>query len=161
MEYIYIGKIVNTHGIKGELRILSDFEFKEKVFIPNNDFYIGEGKLKEKIVSYRHHKQFEMVKFDNIDNINDVLKYKGKKVYFLKNDLNLKEEEILESELIGMKTLFNNDIIGYIIDIQNYNGNKVLYLDSDIIIPYNDHFVEKINKEKKEISFKNIEGLIK
>ena len=33
-EFIYVGKIVNTHGIKGEIRILSDFEYKNKVFVP-------------------------------------------------------------------------------------------------------------------------------
>ena len=41
MNYIYIGKIVNTHGLKGEIRILSDFEFKDKVFVPNMKIYIG------------------------------------------------------------------------------------------------------------------------
>ena len=33
MREVYIGKIVGTHGIKGEVRILSDFQYKEKVFI--------------------------------------------------------------------------------------------------------------------------------
>ena len=32
MEYIYVGKIVNTHGIKGEIRILSDFKYKNEIF---------------------------------------------------------------------------------------------------------------------------------
>ena len=32
MDYIYIGKIVNTHGIKGEVRILSDFKYKDRIF---------------------------------------------------------------------------------------------------------------------------------
>ena len=42
MEYIYLGKIVNTHGIKGEIRILSDFRYKEKVFIKYFPIYIGK-----------------------------------------------------------------------------------------------------------------------
>ena len=44
MEYIYIGDIVNTHGIKGELRILSDFKYKENVFKKNFKIYIGKTK---------------------------------------------------------------------------------------------------------------------
>ena len=36
MDKVYIGKVVNTHGIKGELRILSDFPYKDKVFKINN-----------------------------------------------------------------------------------------------------------------------------
>ena len=38
MNKIYIGKVVNTHGIKGEIRILSNFEYKDKVFKVNNKF---------------------------------------------------------------------------------------------------------------------------
>ena len=43
-EYIYIGKIVNTHGIKGEIRILSDFEKKDSVFVVGMPIYIGRKK---------------------------------------------------------------------------------------------------------------------
>ena len=42
MKYIRIGKIVNTHGVKGEIRLLSDFKFKEKVFKNNFKVYIGK-----------------------------------------------------------------------------------------------------------------------
>lgn len=160
MEYIYIGRIVNTHALKGEVRILSDFEFKDKVFIVGNNFYIGDSKNKEVISSYRKHKNFDMVTFKGIDNINDVLKYKGKKVYFLKNDLNLKEGEILESDLIGLNAIFNEKNIGKIEEIDNYNGNKVIYLDNDKIIPYNKHFIKEINLENKIITFINLEGIV-
>ena len=49
MNYVYIGKIVNTHALKGEVRILSNFEFKEKVFKVGTSVYIGEEKIKEAI----------------------------------------------------------------------------------------------------------------
>ena len=39
MEYIYVGKIVNTHGIKGEIRILSDFKYKNEIFKENFKLY--------------------------------------------------------------------------------------------------------------------------
>ena len=45
MELVRIGKIVNTHGIKGELRILSDFEFKDKVFKKGVKVYVGKKNL--------------------------------------------------------------------------------------------------------------------
>ena len=51
MEYIYVGKIVNTHGIKGELRLLSKFPYKDKVFINNMTIYIDK-KDKEIINTY-------------------------------------------------------------------------------------------------------------
>ena len=80
MEYIYIGKIVNTHGIKGELRILSDFKYKDRIFRKGFNIYIGKDKIKETITSYRHHKVFEMICMDGYNDINEVLKYKGENV---------------------------------------------------------------------------------
>ena len=69
MKYIIIGKIVNTHGIKGELRILSDFKYKDKIFKKGFPLYIGYTKEKE------------------IININEVLKYKGEYVFINKEEL--------------------------------------------------------------------------
>ena len=55
MKLIKIGKIVNTHGIKGEVRLLSKFPYKDKVFIKDMNIYIDK-KYKEVISSYRKHK---------------------------------------------------------------------------------------------------------
>ena len=63
MKYIFIGRIVNTHALKGEVRIVSDFEFKDRIFKENTLLYIGENKDKEIIETYRKHKQFDMVKY--------------------------------------------------------------------------------------------------
>ena len=63
MEYVCIGKLVNTHGIKGEVKLLSNFEYKNKVFVVGMNFYIGEDKEKVTVNSYRHHKVFDMVTF--------------------------------------------------------------------------------------------------
>ena len=60
MELIKIGKIVNTHGIKGELRILSKFPYKEKIFIKNMKLYIDKKDI-ETINTYRKHKNFDIV----------------------------------------------------------------------------------------------------
>ena len=73
MNLIYIGDIVNTHGIKGEVRILSDFKYKKDVFKKGNYVYVGYDKDKLKLNSYRVHKNFDMVTFEGINNINDVL----------------------------------------------------------------------------------------
>ena len=82
MNWIYIGKIVNTHGIKGEVRLLSNFSKKALVFKKDFKIYIGEEKEEEIINTYRPHKQFDMLTFQGINDINKVLKYKGKKVYY-------------------------------------------------------------------------------
>lgn len=65
MDYIKIGKIVNTHGIKGEVRLLSKFPYKDKVFVKDMNIYIDK-KYKEVINSYRKHKNFDMITFSRI-----------------------------------------------------------------------------------------------
>ena len=89
MEYIYIGDIVNTHGIKGELRILSDFKYKENVFKKNFKIYIGKNKEEQIINTYRKHKMFDMITLVGFTNINEVLKYKKMPVYINKKDLKI------------------------------------------------------------------------
>ena len=50
LKYVYLGKIVNTHGIRGEVRILSDFLFKDAVFQKHRKFYIGKHKISKKLI---------------------------------------------------------------------------------------------------------------
>lgn len=155
MKYIFIGRIVNTHALKGEVRIVSDFEFKDRIFKENTLLYIGENKDKEIIETYRKHKQFDMVKFKGIDYINDVLKYKGSKVYIDESILNLKDDEILISELINMNVYNDNKYVGRITEYRSDNGNNMLRVNNKLI-PYNKDFITKIDKENKSIYFHDI-----
>lgn len=159
MNFVYIGVIVNTHALKGEVRIISDFEYKDRVFKIKNSLYIGDLKSHEEIESYRVHKNYDMVKFKGINNINDVLKYKGKKVYVLRNNLNLKSDEYLESDLIGLNAIFEGKEIGIITDIINNNGYKLIKIN-DKLIPLKTNFIEKVNIEKNEVILKNVGELI-
>lgn len=164
MEYIYIGKIVNTHGIKGELRILSDFEYKERIFKKGFNLYIGKEKKKEQINTYRHHKEFEMVTFNEYNNINQVLKYLKENVYILKEDLNLKEDEYLEKELIGFDVVDNNEVVGKVINIEKTSPtNKIMeinYRGKRVLLPYHKDFILKLDLQNKKIEVKLIEGMI-
>lgn len=155
MKYIFIGRIVNTHALKGEVRIVSDFEFKDRIFKENTILYIGENKDKEIIETYRKHKQFDMVKFKGIDYINDVLKYKGSKVYIDESILNLKDDEILISDLINMDVYNDNKYVGKITEYRSDNGNNMLRVNNKLI-PYNKDFITKIDKENKIIYFHDI-----
>ena len=160
MEYILLGVIVNTHGIKGEIRIISDFEFKEKVFKIGNKIYIGEKREEKKINSYRKHKNYDMITIKGINDIQDVLIYKGKKVYFNKEDLSLNEDEILDSDLINIEVYYKENNIGVIEEIINNNGYK-LFKMNDKYIPYNKNFIEKIDIKNNKIILKNVEEILK
>jgi len=160
--YINIGRIVGTHGIKGELRIKSSFEKKNLVFIPNFNLYFTSNYELHTIKSYRHHKDFEMVTIDEYNDINDVLKFRGLDVFILQSDLDLKEDEVLIDELIGYEVYYLDDYCGKIIDFVYNNINNLLIIEKDKIfyLPYQEHFIEKIDKEHKKIIIRNAMGLI-
>ena len=160
MDNIYIGKIVNTHGIKGELRILSDFLYKNKVFIIDNKLIIDNKEYT--IKSYRVHKDYDMVTFENYNNINDVLFLKNKKVYFPKDKLVLDDNEVLDEELITYKVQTTNNETGTIEEIFNASPtNKVLRikLDREVLIPINSPMIKEINKKDKTITIELMEGM--
>ncbi|MBQ7105087.1 MAG: 16S rRNA processing protein RimM [Bacilli bacterium] len=164
MEYIKIGKIVNTHGIKGELRIRSDFEYKDRVFIKGFNLYIGKDKIKEEINTYRHHKEFEMVTFNEYNNINQVLKYLKEDVYIIKEDLKLNNDEYLEEELIGFKVIDNNEVVGEVLNITKTSPtNKIMeinYRGKRVLLPYHKDFILKLDLQNRKIEVKLIEGMI-
>lgn len=162
MKYVLIGKLVNTHGLKGEVRVLSSFKYKNKVFIPGMKIYIGKDKKEEKIVTYRHHKVFEMITMEGYNDINEVLKYKGDYVFVNKEDIKLGENEYLDEDIIGLNVYTEERLLGTVKKIENHNGNEVLFVHGekkDCLIPYNFDIIENVNLEKKEMHVKNIVGL--
>lgn len=163
-EYIYIGKIVNTHGIKGELRLLSDFKYKERVFLENRRIYIGEEHIEEVINSYRRHKIFDMVTLKGYNNINQVLKYLKKEVYIKKNDLSLGDKEYLDDDLIDLNIVFNNKEVGRVLAIRSVSKNnkviEALINDKKTLIPYHKDFIKNVDLINHNIELLLIEGMI-
>lgn len=174
MDYLYIGKYVNTHGIKGEIRIvfdtiilnLEDYSIvKQENLLPqlfkkDNSIYLGKEKQEFIIESYRHHKIYEMLTFKNITNIDEIIFYKGSKCYI--NKLTLNHNYILLDELINYNVYFNNNEIGKIVDYQNNFGNILFIVkkEKNYYIPINSNFIELIDFNNKCIKMKNLEGLI-
>ena len=162
-EYIYIGKIVNTHGLKGEVRILSNFNYKNKAFVPGIKFYLGRKKEEIIVKTYRHHKQFEMITMEGYNDINEVLRLKGLYVYIKKSDLKLDADEYLESDLINLNVIVDDKNIGNILEIRNSGNNKFLVinvLDKNVYIPYQKEFIKEINLKDKYIVIEPIEGML-
>lgn len=158
MDFIYIGKIVNTHGIKGEVRIISNFKYKENVFKKNNNLYIGKNKEKQIINNYRKHKNFDQIIFYNINDINEVLKYKGESVYINKDEIKI--DGILNEDLIDINVYGNKKLIGKITNIVDNGAHEILVINDKILIPYVEEFIKKIDIENKIIEINVIEGLI-
>ncbi len=162
MEYVYIGKIVNTHGIKGELRLLSDFDKKDIVFKKGFTIYIGNSHVKEVIDNYRHHKCFEMITLNGYDNINQVLGYKGMEVFVSREDLQLNNDDYLLEDLIGLNIIDTGEVLGKVSEIM-YNGSGTLLVVEGIkkfYIPNNKEFVKKVDLVNKKIECENTKGLM-
>jgi 16S rRNA processing protein RimM len=153
-----LGVIVNTHGIKGEVRIISNFEYKDRVFKVGYSIYLNNNE-ELKIDTYRKHKNYDMITFNNITDIRDVMRYKGQSVYYDKDKLVLNDNEYLDDDLINLDAYYNNTLIGKIDNIE-LNGNKKLFVINNKLIPYNDNFIESIDIPNNKIILKNLEGLI-
>lgn len=158
MELIKIGKIVNTHGIKGELRLLSKFPYKDKIFIKGMNIYIDKEN-KEVINTYRKHKSFDMITMEGYSNINEVLKYKGKSVYVNKEDIKL-DNNYLDEDIIGLNAYVNDNYKGIVTNIERYEKVVLLVIknnDKEYLVPY--ELIEKVDINDKKIFIKNIIGL--
>ena len=153
---LYIGKFVNTHGIKGEIKILSDFKYKEDIFKKNSIFYIGDEKYT--VNTYRKHKQFDMVTFKGIEDINQIIKLKGSKIYIKKDDYNF--SGILNEQLYGKKVYDKDKYIGTLKKIIKNANQEILVIQNknkEYLIPYVDEFVKEI---KESIHLELIKGFI-
>ena len=160
MESIYIGKVVATHGIKGEIRILSDFPYKDKVFVVGNKIIIGQKEYT--IQSYRVHKNFDMVTLNDFHNINDVLFLLKKDVYFDKDSLKLNHDEYLDEELLEYQFVTEDGLSGKVVEIFKASPtNKIMRVlfDKEYLIPMNSPMILNIDKEKKEILVQLLKGM--
>ena len=155
MTKVYIGKIVNTHGIKGELRIkddLNDVQRKEIFKVDSHLIILDTPYL---IKSYRRHKDYDMVSFEGFTNINEVMFLKGKKVYKERCEINLDNDNILDSELMTYKVKTLNGEEGVIKNIEktgvNYKIIRLMVNNKEILIPYHKDFIVDIDNNKKEL----------
>ncbi len=153
-KMIKIGKVTNTHGLKGEIRILSHFKYKDVIFKIGNVIYINNEALE--INSYRVHKEYDMVTLKGYNNIDNVLKFKGKNVYIDENDYRF--PGILNEELIGLDVYENDKYIGKITDVITNNYQELIVIDNKYLIPYVSEFIKEIKKDKVQINL--IKGLI-
>ena len=157
MNLIYIGKLVNTHGLKGEVRIISDFKFKDVVFKKNNNIYVNDNKYT--VNSYRKHKMFDMITLEGINNIDDALNLKGNNIYVDKSEYEF--NGYLDEDLIGLDVYDNDTYKGKIIDIYKTNTNDLLVIEGNKrhMVPNIGEFIDKVDLENNRIYINYIKGL--
>lgn len=161
MNYIYIGEFVNTHGLKGELRLLSDFEYKKEAFVVGKKIYIGKNKEEVTIKTHRVHKGYNMFTFEGITDINDAIIYKGEKAYMNKEDIII--DGYFKEDLIGLTAYAEEEKIGEVVQIMKSKAHDILVIqkqEKKILIPYVPEFVNSIQLEQNRINLTIIEGLL-
>lgn len=162
MKRVLIGQIVNTHGLKGELRIVSNFPYKVLVFKKGFKVYVGKREELCVINSYRSHKIYDMVTFEGIDNIDTAIAYKGDFVYIDRCDLKI--DGYINEDLIGFDVYYEDNMLGKLHDIINNGAHDILVImnnsENKIMIPFVDEYVKKVDLDNKKLMIEVIDGLI-
>lgn len=166
MEYVVIGKILNTFGIKGELKADAYTDFVEERFKKDSTVYIGEEHVPFVMRSYRMHKGFYLLSFKDVDDINLVEKYKGMLLYKAKSDIHkLKEGEYYFSDLKDLDVYVDDKKIGKVLQVEEgiaVNNLRILK-DEDrkqYLVPFLPVFIRNVDLDEKRIDVIQMEGLL-
>lgn len=161
-----IGKIVNTHGLRGEVKVVpwtdspDDFEAVEKVFLKIKSEYMPLT-----VKSVRYQKNNLIVKFREFDNINDVEAFKGATLYCDRDELGeLPEGVYYIVDLIGLTVVSDEgDVVGVIADVFNTGANDIYDVKREgkknLLLPVIDEVVKEIDMEKGQVTVHIMEGL--
>ena len=165
-----VGKIVNTHALKGEVKVISSSDFAEERFATGSKLLLTNGNqlIKEvEIETSRFHKGAFLIKFKDIHTIEEAEKIKNLQLKIDEQNLSeLEEGEFYFYEIIGCEVFDdeNSNKIGNIIDILQTGANDV-WVIKDIngkeqLIPYINDVVKNIDIKNKKVYIEVIEGLL-
>lgn len=158
-----IGKIVNTQGVHGEMRVIpttddvSRFELLDSVLIDNKEYEI------ERI---RYHKQFVLLKLKGIDDMTTAERYKTKEVRIPENmAVPCEEDEYYIRDLYDMQVITEDGAeIGTIKDVIFTGANDVYVIKpksgKDILIPAIKDCILNVDVENKTMTINLLEGLV-
>lgn len=163
-----IGKIINTHGLKGEVKVHRITDFEDRFDIGNTVYATKDnGETFElQIASHRMHKGYHLLTFKELYSINDVEHLKGSMLKISEDQLTpLEEGEYYYFEIIGC-TVFTSagEEIGVVKEILSPGANDVWIVKrknkKDVLIPYIEQVVKKVDPEVKKIIIEPMEGLL-
>jgi 16S rRNA processing protein RimM len=170
VNWFNVGKIVNTHGLQGEIRVISSTDFAENRFKLGNTLFLfmdeNKAPIELKIASHRTHKNFELLTFEGYQNINQVEKFKGGVLKIAESQLTpLDENEFYFHEIIGCVVFtVDGEEIGKIREILTPGANDVWVIKGkggkEILIPYIEQVVKEIDIKNKKILIEPLEGLL-
>ncbi len=170
-EQLYnVGQVINTHGIKGEVKVRRITDFDER-FQPGQLLYWvsdeQEHNIEELVVkTHRVHKGFDLISFEDHASINEVEKYRDGFLKVPKSEQRpLAEHEFYFHEIIGCKVyLTTGEELGEVKEILTPGANDVWVVkrqhQKDVLIPYIEEIVKDVNVEEQTVIIDPIEGLL-
>lgn len=163
MEFIKVGYITNTHGIKGDIKVYPLTDFPER-FKENIDFYIDE-KIKVNIKKVRYYRGLVYISLKGYDNINQVLRFKDKYIYVKKDDLiELPKDTYFIHDLEGMDVIDKGKLVGQVKEVLFNSTNDIYRCVSkdgkEFMIPAVKVFVKEVDVENKKLYVELIEGML-
>ncbi|MCJ7839618.1 ribosome maturation factor RimM [Lederbergia sp. NSJ-179] len=169
-RWFKVGKIVNTHGIHGEVRVISSTDFPEQRFAIGQPLHLflqkDHSPIKLTVKSHRKHKNFDLLSFEGYNHIHDVEPWKNGILKVSEAQLErLPEGEYYFHEIIGCTVMDENrKPIGVVKEILTPGANDVWVVKTkegkEYLIPYIEDVVINISIDAQEITIKPIEGLL-
>lgn len=168
MEFFDVGKVVNTHGLKGEVRVISITNMpEERYFVGSPLIWFGDDSEQVELTvrSHRVHKNFDLVAFENHPTINDVEKYVGGLLRVSENHLlELNEDEFYLHEIIGCTVVDEEGIeLGTVKEVLSPGANDVWVVQRqgkrDLLLPYIDPVILNVDIENNLITAHVMAGL--
>lgn len=155
------GKIINTHSLRGEVRIYPYCDSAE--FICEFD-YLYINNVKTEVINARVHKGQALVKFNGIDSIDKAEALIGQNVYFDKNDVELDEGQYFIEDIKGLEVydIDTDEYYGKVINVIETGANDVfeIKLDDKIrLIPKIDDVIKEISIDDNKILIRPLKGL--
>lgn len=163
-----IGKIVNTHGIDGELKILEQTDFPERFSIGNTIFLINskEEEVPVEIENYRQMNKFGLLKIKGYNHIDQVEVLKGLELKIKKEQVGeLDDGEYYYFEIIGCEVYTTTgELIGIVDSVMSPGANDVWVVkdakNKEYLIPFIPPVVKSVDIENKQIEIEVMEGLL-
>ncbi len=158
-QYVEAGRIVNTHGVSGEVKI--------EVWLDSPAFFKTFKRLfingaEKRILSAREHKQFIIARLEGVEDINAAMALKGKTVEILRADARMKDGEFFVQDILGF-TVVDEDghAVGKLVDAFETPASMLYVVrgESEHLIPAVREFILGIDAEKEEIRVHLIEGM--
>ena len=163
MEKLVIGKIINTRGLKGEVKVENHSSFIKERYKVGNVIYLSNDEtnfISKKIVKFSFTKGFVYLYLEGIENIDKANEYRNYYIYCTSEDLKEKKDVYHYLTLKDMVVVFNGKEIGKVVDIENNSRQDLIRIDTGkktFLIPFMSDFVVNIDKENKVMEVTNIE----